>query len=181
MRRWCATVVLVGLVGLAGCGGGGTGDVGSASRRDPESAPAERAAPAVGEQVVRYQGLELTVPASWPVHDLAAAPTTCVRFDVNAVYLGAPSPAMECPAQLIGRADAVLVEAGPVPTGEARSEVPETPTTDVNGLAVAVDESLVVEHQLVASVPQVAVTLTLSFGETDEVARRIITTLRAAQ
>ena len=44
------------------------------------------------------------VPGDWPVFDLAADPSTCVRFDVHAVYLGHPGADMNCPAGLVGRA-----------------------------------------------------------------------------
>ena len=63
-----------------------------------------------GVRTVSYHGVEFDVPAGWPVYDLAADPTTCVRFDVHAVYLGHPGADMSCPATVIGRADAVLVE-----------------------------------------------------------------------
>ena len=39
-------------------------------------------------QTVSDHGYEVTVPASWPVIDLAADPTACVRLDRPAVYLG---------------------------------------------------------------------------------------------
>ena len=61
-------------------------------------------------RTVAYHGLEFDVPGSWPVYDLDADPSTCVRFDVNAVYLGHPGADMQCPAGIVGRADAVLVE-----------------------------------------------------------------------
>src|SRR5438270_11006548 len=40
------------------------------------------------EQQVSYLGLTFSVPADWPVVTLG--PTTCVRFDQHAVYLGTP-------------------------------------------------------------------------------------------
>ena len=96
----------------------------AAAGTTPASAPAPRTstvAPAAegdasstvdasGLRTVTYQGVQFDVPADWPVHDLAADPTTCVRFDVHAVYLGHPGADMACPAGIIGRADAVLVE-----------------------------------------------------------------------
>jgi hypothetical protein len=50
------------------------------------------------------------VPASWPVYDLAADPSTCVRFDRHAVYLGSPSPDQRCPAHAVGRTETLLIE-----------------------------------------------------------------------
>ena len=177
MRRWWPVGLLLLAVIVAGCGGG-AGDVDtSAPRAETDSAPA----PEPGTQVVRYQGIELTVPAAWPVHDLEAAPTTCVRFDVNAVYLGSPSPDMECPAQAIGRADAVLVEPGAGAGDRARNDLANAPASEVNGLSIAVDSSRVIEHELVVAVPQASVTVTVSFSENDSVAQQIIATMRAAR
>ncbi|HUA06777.1 MAG TPA: DUF1906 domain-containing protein [Solirubrobacteraceae bacterium] len=60
-------------------------------------------------KVVRYHGYRLAVPASWPVYDLATDPSVCVRFNRHAVYLGEPSSRQRCPAQAIGRTEAILV------------------------------------------------------------------------
>jgi hypothetical protein len=59
---------------------------------------------------VRYGGYAFRVPASWPVHDLARRPATCVRFDRHAVYLGSPGTEQRCPAHAVGRSEAILVE-----------------------------------------------------------------------
>ncbi|GAA1214816.1 hypothetical protein GCM10009665_00770 [Kitasatospora nipponensis] len=63
-----------------------------------------------GSRTVTYQGATFRVPADWPVVDLAAAPHTCVRFDRHALYLGHPDARQDCPAHLLGRTEAVLVE-----------------------------------------------------------------------
>ncbi|HTU86271.1 MAG TPA: DUF1906 domain-containing protein [Solirubrobacteraceae bacterium] len=49
------------------------------------------------------------MPASWPVYNLAADPTVCVRFNRHAVYLGTPSSRQRCPAHAVGRTEAILV------------------------------------------------------------------------
>ncbi len=178
MRR-CA-MAIVGLAALLTACGGGTVD--SSAPRGGEGSTASRAATAApGQQVVEYGGVRFAVPAEWPVHDLAAAPSTCVRFDVNAVYLGTPSAAMECPAQVIGRADAVLVESGPFPSSAARDGVESARAVDVNGLVVEIDPSHSVEHELVALVPQAALSFTLSFGDSDAVAQQIISSIEAVR
>ncbi|MGO9956987.1 MAG: DUF1906 domain-containing protein [Solirubrobacteraceae bacterium] len=65
---------------------------------------------AAATRVVSYHGYRLTVPAGWPVYDLAAEPGTCVRFDRHAVYLGRPGAAQECSARsAAGRTEAILV------------------------------------------------------------------------
>ncbi len=61
-------------------------------------------------KVVRYRGYSLAVPESWPVYRLDTAPTTCVRFNRHAVYLGRPGADQRCPAHAAGRTEAILVE-----------------------------------------------------------------------
>jgi len=67
------------------------------------------AAPSTGRSIV-YDGARIAVPASWPVYNLDKNPTQCVRFDVHAVYLGHPGANQNCPAHLVGRTTAMLVE-----------------------------------------------------------------------
>jgi len=61
-------------------------------------------------RVVRYHGYALRVPASWPVYRLTPGSQVCVRFNRHAVYLGLPSSVQRCPAQAVGRTEAILVE-----------------------------------------------------------------------
>lgn len=67
-------------------------------------------ASAEGKRVVRYDGRALQVPTSWPVYRLAEHPRMCVRLDRRVVYLGTPSSRQNCPAEAIGRRQAILVE-----------------------------------------------------------------------
>src|SRR2546430_2147826 len=62
-----------------------------------------------GTKIVRYHGLRLVLPASWPVFNLSAHPAVCVRFNRHAVYLGIPGAAQRCPAHSIGRTESLLV------------------------------------------------------------------------
>ena len=61
-------------------------------------------------RVVRFHGYKLTVPAAWPVVDLARHPSECVRFNRHAVYLGHPGRDQSCPTQAAGRTEAILVQ-----------------------------------------------------------------------
>ncbi|HEY5986964.1 MAG TPA: glycoside hydrolase domain-containing protein [Streptosporangiaceae bacterium] len=70
------------------------------------------AASGTGLRQISYRGYEFQVPASWPVIDLSAHPTTCVRFDQHALYLGRPSGAQVCPSVLVGATEAMLVQPG---------------------------------------------------------------------
>ena len=88
------------------------------------SATASAHAPAATRTVV-YRGLTLRVPAAWPVVSLRAHPSTCVRFDRHAVYLGVPGRAQVCPPAAIGRTEAILVS-------------PSAPGTDAPSGAITV-------------------------------------------
>ena len=81
---------------------------------------AKAAAPAM--KTVEYGGYAIKVPATWPVYLLSKDPGQCVRYDVNAVYLGTPGPNQNCPSHLIGRADTVSI-GGPVTPGEPSTPV----------------------------------------------------------
>jgi Domain of unknown function (DUF1906) len=73
------------------------------------SAAASTSSHGQATKVLRYHGYRLVVPASWPVYDLAADPSVCVRFNRHAVYLGQPSSSQRCPAHAVGRTEAILV------------------------------------------------------------------------
>lgn len=62
-----------------------------------------------------YHGYTVSVPASWPVYNLAADPDQCVLFNRHAVYLGTPGADQDCPARAYGRTDALLIQ----PSGTA--------------------------------------------------------------
>lgn len=60
-------------------------------------------------RIVRYRGVRVAVPASWPVFRLGADSTVCVRFNRHAVYLGVPGTRQICPVQAVGRTEAILI------------------------------------------------------------------------
>lgn len=64
----------------------------------------------VSDQTVSYHGYQVTVPASWPVIDLAKDPTACVRYDRPAVYLGTSTAQANCPAHIAGRSEGIVLE-----------------------------------------------------------------------
>jgi hypothetical protein len=61
-------------------------------------------------KTVSYRGYQVTVPAGWPVVDLAANPTVCERLDQPAVYLGRSTAQANCPAHLVGRSAGLILE-----------------------------------------------------------------------
>ena len=96
---------------------------------------------------VSYRGYTFQVPRAWPVVNLAEAPTTCVRFDQHAVYLGAPGSTQHCPAKVIGRTEALLI--GPATLAAA------TQITDVQ-----------ISHEFDATAPGITVTATYGSDRT---------------
>jgi hypothetical protein len=95
-----AVTVVVVLTALIGC---------AAALAGPASAQLSARASAQRTKVVRYHGYRIVVPASWPVFNLAADPTVCVRFNRQGVYLGTPGARQRCPAHAVGRTEAILV------------------------------------------------------------------------
>ncbi|MGH3203224.1 MAG: DUF1906 domain-containing protein [Streptosporangiaceae bacterium] len=81
---------------------------------------AKAAVPAM--KTVEYRGYAIRVPATWPVYLLSQDPRQCVRYDVNAVYLGPPGPNPDCPAHVVGRADTVSI-GGPAAPGQRPTPV----------------------------------------------------------
>ena len=77
----------------------------------------------IATKIVKYDGFEVSVPASWPVYWLNQDPGQCVRYDVNAVYVGTPSADQNCPAGLMGRADTISIGGpwSPAPTAPTRA------------------------------------------------------------
>jgi hypothetical protein len=180
VRRFVGVAVAgAALLAAFGCGGGGNdASVGSGAVRHKVVAPAADGDSSSGLQTVTYRGVQFDVPADWPVHDLAADPTTCVRFDVHAVYLGAPGADMSCPAGIIGRADAVLVQ--PTASDTDASTAGDVSTATASGLAVQVATDSATTHEVDAAVPSAGVSVTLSYQDSDATAQQILQSFRAA-
>jgi hypothetical protein len=154
-------------LGASGCGSSGPDVAASSPRQQADSSSAPAAADAGAVQAVRYGGVEFNVPSDWPVYDLAADPSTCVRFDVHAVYLGHPGPDMDCPAAISGHAASILVE--PL-AGAANLDKADIGVPGPNGLAVEVDPGAGVENQLRAALPAVGLAVTVTFEGADTAA-----------
>jgi hypothetical protein len=105
---------------------------------------------------VTYRGHTFTVPDTWQVIDLTKDPDTCVRFDRHAVYLGSPAADQNCPADVFGRTEALVLEPGKS-TPDDSAHVSENPTS----------------HTYWATADDIAVTA--SYGDDREGIRRILT------
>ena len=136
------------------------------------SAPSE--APSPAWQLLTYRGLTFHVPTAWPIHDLATEPSTCVRYDVHAVYLGTESPNADCPAHAVGHTEAVYVR--PFTLQEREIHAADTwAQAMVNGEAVEVANGpdTDFERDIVFGRTQLLVTLT-AVGQSDPVAGEVL-------
>ena len=174
--RW-VTAALAACLGVAAFGCGSAGPEVSARSGHPQAAPAATNRP--DTRTVRYRGVEFTVPGDWPVYNLETAPRTCVRFDVHAVYLGHPGADMQCPAIVVGRSEAVLVEPldGSPATGLSNAGVADA--SKVNGLAVAMDRGAQIERQVRAAFPGAGVAVTISYND-EAAGQQLLETFKAA-
>lgn len=72
-----------------------------------------------GWKTVSYHGLELRVPARWPVFRVGPHTTTCVRFNRHAVYLGRAGRGQACPASGLGHTEAIQAQPVSAAVGSA--------------------------------------------------------------
>ena len=144
------------------------------------AAPASAAAAAsasTGVRAIAYHGYDLSVPANWPVINLATHPDTCVRFDVHAVYLGHPTDQASCPSNLVGRTESILVE--PLDTTGQRLVDRFTRIAPAgSGTAAAGAPAGAPAGQLRVAVPSAGVLVTASYGTGKASVERILATGR---
>ena len=79
---------------------------------------------------ISYRGYTFRVPRSWPIINVAASPSHCVRFDEHAVYLGAAGVNQSCPSWLVGTTEALLIQPGRVRA--ARTSVEDPVARDIS-------------------------------------------------
>jgi hypothetical protein len=181
-RIFSAAIVAAALLIAYGCGGGsGSDSVRSGTHSASPVHAADGVVGANGLRTVSYHGVEFDVPADWPVYDLAADPTTCVRFDQHAVFLGQPGANMSCPATVIGRAEAVLVEpVDDASTSDVAAASAQVTATSVNGLPAQVADGGTVTNEVEATFPTAGVSATLTYQDSDSTAQQILQSFRAA-
>jgi hypothetical protein len=167
-RRSLAAIALCAAIALSACGGSGPSIQAdpdpstTTSTTNPEPTTSTSLGVDAGTHVVTYQGLQLVVPAGWPVYDLAAAPRTCVRVDLHAVFLGSPGPEQDCPAHLVGHTEAVILQplAGASDVAVARA----TEAGLLNGMAVLTDPNPDASGALTVVFPDLGVLAYISYG-----------------
>jgi len=156
LRRWAPATLAVGALLLTGGLTAPSASATTPTAAAPAQATTGHAAPAgVALRTVHYRSVSVRVPAGWPVIDLDADPTACVRLDRNAVYLGTPGAQQNCPAHAVGRADTVWL--APV-GGRERSLAATGRATEVGGMAGRVlDSGASQEREIVLPAEGVAV------------------------
>jgi hypothetical protein len=155
MRRTAVAVIGFGCaVGVFAAGGlspasasaGGRGLVSSHVSKAGSSASKTKSKQAASAmQTVTYDGYSVTVPARWQVFHLDSDPGQCVRYDINAVYLGSPSANQNCPSNLMGRAETITItpagvsKSGQVGTGAAAGQggLVQSPPPSIAGDRIA--------------------------------------------
>jgi hypothetical protein len=142
-------------------------------------------------KTVVYHGYEFQVPAGWPVYRVDQHPTTCVRYDVHAVYLGTPGADMRCPAGLVGRTQTVsVIPSTTVAAGSGSTAVDQRQQPD--GLGGAEVRALPAvrgavtqnqdEHELRVALgaASLGATVLATYGTDPAVVEQVLGTLRAA-
>jgi Domain of unknown function (DUF1906) len=154
------------------------------------SAAAGPRAHVAATKMVSFGGIELRVPANWPVYRLDLHPATCVRYDIHAVYLGTPGVNQQCPAHLVGRTQTISIVPGAAPAtppsriGDQRAQLGMTGGTQVGSLP-SVRAPLVQNAE--QHVFRVAVgaadgtTVVATYGASPGPAEQILTSLRAVR
>jgi len=142
-------------------------------------------------KTVIYHGYEFRVPASWPVYRLDEHPTSCLRYDINAVYLGTPGANMHCPATVIGRTQTITVIPGVIVAAGSGAEITylrDQPDgvggTRVGSLA-AVHSTIIQnasQHELRVAIGAalLGVTVLGTYGAEPAVTEQVLHTLRSA-
>jgi hypothetical protein len=178
MRR-AAVAVFIGGLAFWGIGSGlGHQPAIVGARLTAAIKPAKAAGPAT--QTVTFGGYTVSVPASWPVYDLTRNPRQCVRYDVNAVYLGTPGPDQDCPPNLVGRVDTLTIQAPAAPAGTKTSNNKGPLQTGQKRPApgtIVQDPDL---HELALAMPDKAPSIGATYGTGPGAAEQMLASVRQA-
>src|SRR6266516_2672445 len=130
-------------------------------------------------QTVTFGGYAVSVPASWPVYDLTKNPRQCVRYDVDAVYLGTPGPDQDCPPNLVGRVDTVTIQAPAAPAGaKSRNKGPLQAGQKAPAPGTIVQDPDL--HELALAMPDQAPSIGATYGTGPGAAEQMLASVRRA-
>jgi hypothetical protein len=123
----------------------------------------------------------IKVPSNWPVYQLSNDPGLCVRYDVNAVYLGTPGANQNCPPHVVGRVDTVSIggpaaasaSSTPVRTDlraavgakRASADLPATPGTIMQNAKLS---------ELAVAMPDSAPAITATYGSDPSLVMKVL-------
>jgi Domain of unknown function (DUF1906) len=170
MRRVIAVVIVTGLGVLA---------LTAMPSRAADSAAISEVtsrASVVATKTVAYDGLAVTVPATWPVYRLYQSPATCVRYDIHAVYLGVPGVNQQCPAHLVGRTETVSII--PATAGSGAASPVGTRIGSVSAVHAPLMEDAEQQVFRVAADAAGGATVIATYGDRPAQAEQVLTTLR---
>jgi len=160
-------VAVLGALVLAGCGQSDSPSV--------QSQPKGATTPS-GSQEVDFGGLTFLAPAEWPVRDLAVSPTTCVRVDEHAIYLGEPGERPECPARILGHTETLSI--GPLTDRRQVDAARATLATTINGLPARIDPEPEVNGALTVVFPDQQLLVIITLGNDRPEADAILASAR---
>jgi hypothetical protein len=141
--------------------------------------PSASAATVAPGRVVNYHGYQVTVPASWPVYNLAADPTRCVLFNKDAVYLGTPGADQACPARAYGHTNAILIQpaTGSAAVSPSAVQLPDDTAAlpeQTAALPAAAAKADATSHTIQLDVPGPGVLVTATYGADQTLIRSIL-------
>ena len=136
-------------------------------------------------KTVEFKGYQISVPASWPVYWLNKDPQQCVRYDVNAVYVGTPGANQQCPPGLIGRTQTVSIggQAGqpaqftPAQTGQQAMLPAEHGTADLSAALGTIMQNAALQ-ELAVAMPSAAPAVTGTYGADLSEVEQILATVK---
>lgn len=127
-------------------------------------------ATAADGRTVEYQGLKVTVPATWRVVDLDRNPEACLRLDVPTLYLGHAGTQSECSGRAVAdRADTLHLE--PIQGSLQRADIP---TVTVASGTTLPAETKAVSKEFRYALQQPGVVATASYGASSAAVRKVI-------
>jgi outer membrane biosynthesis protein TonB len=145
------------------------------------SKASDKASDKASEKTVTYDGLEVSVPASWPVYWLNQDPNQCVRYDRNAVYIGAPGVNQACPAGLIGRDDTISI-AGPAAGSASLKTDRQTLIEGKPVAAPALTPGTIVQdaslHEFAVTMPAASPSVDATYGTDPALVKQALATIR---
>ncbi|MGH2785088.1 MAG: glycoside hydrolase domain-containing protein [Actinomycetota bacterium] len=134
-------------------------------------------AAASARKTISYRGVSVSLPAAWPVVDLAEDPSRCARFDVSVVYLGHQGDDAVCPTILVGAAEAVHLE-----PWDARTDavVGGMPQGKHNGEPARVEQGTSASGRTVIAFERPRTIVRVTFGDDEALADEIAASARAS-